>query len=241
MKIARVYVRAMKEPLLLDEGKGKQIQNILFDDGIKNSDIVETENWVGKKEDIRGVKFGLASFEELKRMENEKYGDMPEAQEKIYTDMEIIEFQKELQPYMMKKGDEDYNKIIQILFENVKGQSKLFWSKILTEKINALSGRHLKDEDIQKEIENLMDEFFVGRLTNGGEDRYLFAKKVIKLNEYKQRIVLRYDNKVPFVALDNKLSAYKSYIGRKEYGMRMQMEQLDDLAIQKKVESLQGK
>ncbi len=63
--------------------------------------------------------------------------------------------------------------------------------------------------------------------------------QIIQMVDEKDKVVILRDGKnIPFNVLNQKLSEYNDYIGRKEYGIQMQTKQYDDLAIQKKVENL---
>lgn len=220
MKRNKLFIRSDREPIMIDDGELEYIQGVLMNPSIKPDDTVSIGSWTGIRKDIKGVRPFKTD------------DDTPTRRERTYSDVELYEFQKELAPFLLKKGDGEYEEKVEKIILEIKGEAKPYWSKGLADKIILLRTRQLGDAEIRREAELLVDEFFVGRLSRKGENKYLVSKRAIRIDATGNIVVLKNptDDSIPYNVLSKKLNDYYWYISRKDYAKKMEAQELDDLA-----------
>lgn len=151
-------------------------------------------------------------------------------EKKIYTISELQEFQKELEPYLIRKNDEDYLKALEYLIMDIKNKSgKLAWGIQMASEIEKIRQKEISDEQIKQEAESLMERYFIGKLAKSGEGRFLIDKRAIRIDEKGSWIILKYENFIPFTELNEKLTAYKNWLYKIDYAEKKKLEEYDKM------------
>lgn len=217
MKRAKLIIKGMKEPIFVSESDGLHARSIVEDSEISLSQVVRVGNWSGAKSEIRYVFF-----------EEEK--DYNEIDTSNFTDIEMDEFKKQISPFTIQRGDEEYEKRVDLFIDGVKSQKGTYMPPYMKDTVLALKEKHLQDDDLRIEAENYVNRNLVGKLTKKGELKFLESRKAIRVyDDGTFHILLDSNKRSSYPELSDKLYEYLKRNDGGNYVKQMDRRGLDIL------------
>lgn len=218
MRAARLFIKGLKDPMELTEKEGEQINVILKDDTVKNSQRVVVAGTPIPKGEMRYVMFYKL---------DEKKSEVQ------FDEKDLLDMQTQLEPYFLKREDEEYTRLYKRLVEDVQAvKEPSFYTWPVLERLKALRAKRDGNmESIEMQVEDIMEKHFIGHLFQSGEQRFLKDKKAIVVyDDGSEAMVQLKDGSLPGVSILRQLDAWKVMKARKEYGRVQELKQLQELA-----------
>jgi len=212
MKIAKLIIKGLREPIELTEEQGRKAQKIKNAEGeyatLPDDTTIDIGGkWTGERRDIRYIILESAR-------------DPYASGENQYSKEELEEFQIELEPYFMEYEDKEFNSIVEHYIDLVVDKkSKIILTAFTKERLLTIRKTYVDDltkdnEDIKKEIQKLVKERRVGKLSKAGEYRFLRDKNAITLDEKDE---LKAVFAKEYTELSSKLSQYQDMVSISEF------------------------
>jgi len=218
---ALLYIKGLNQPISLTEEEGRMAKEVRENDSkYPPGTKVDLGVWSGNKEDMKYVVF-----------EKNTYAN---TQKQYYSYHELREFEKEIEPYFIKRGDVEYNSLVALICKDILGDGQIIWSQKLVNIINELRAKNITSEQAQVEAEGIVDKYFVGKLFKDGETRFFVDNKAIRVDDFGNKIVLinRATGESPYTELNQKITEWREMKNRNEEGEEAKLQQYEDLVQQ---------
>lgn len=232
---AKLFIKGLKDPIIMSEEKGMVATRIIQgkEDDLQYGNLSSTSAvtlydeqnkmlWSGIKGDMRYVEY----FTDKKEI--------------VVSREDLSSFGQMIEPYLVAKGNEDYNELVSKLANDIaKPKKTSVYSPAVMNKIKIIREKNLNEVDIKIEASKIADEHFIGMLTQKGENRFLQDRGAIRIckdgNIAIKKNVLTGD--IPYEKYKNLISLWLSEKESKSFGIERQIEGYEDLVKQVHVDN----